>query len=125
MNVNLDEFDPSVLLLVVPLAVIYFGLLIFAVVDLLRDDRRVRGGNKGIWALIIVFINGFGPIIYFLFGRVEGVAGAEGAGPRGGARLGQPARPADHRGTPGRRAGARWTGGSRGPGGRQGRPDDR
>ena len=91
MNVNLDEFDPSVLLLVVPLVVIYFGLLIFAVVDLLRDDRRVRGGNKGIWALIIVFINGFGPIIYFLFGRVEGVAGAEGAGPRGGARLGQPA----------------------------------
>ena len=71
MNVNLDGFDPSVLLLVVPLIVIYFALLIFAVVDLLRDDRRVRGGNKGVWALIIVFINGFGPIIYFLFGRDE------------------------------------------------------
>jgi ABC-2 type transport system ATP-binding protein len=71
MNVNLDGFDPSVLLLVVPLIVIYLALLIFAVVDLLRDDRRVRGGNKGVWALIIVFINGFGPIIYFLFGRDE------------------------------------------------------
>ena len=81
MNVNLDEFDPSVLLLVVPLAVIYFGLLIFAVVDLLRDDRRVRGGNKGIWALIIVFINGFGPIIYFLFGRVEGAPEPREPGP--------------------------------------------
>ncbi len=81
MNVNLDGFDPSMLLLVIPLIVIYFGLLIFAVVDLLRDDRRVRGGNKGIWALIIVFINGFGPIIYFLFGRVEGVEEPRGPGP--------------------------------------------
>jgi ABC-2 type transport system ATP-binding protein len=81
VNVNLDGFDPSVLLLVVPLVVIYFVLLIFAVVDLLRDDRRVRGGNKGIWALIIVFINGFGPIIYFLFGRVEGVAEPREPGP--------------------------------------------
>ncbi len=81
MNVNLDEFDPSVLLLVVPLVVIYFGLLIFAVVDLLRDDRRVRGGNKGIWALIIVFINLFGPIIYLLFGRVEGVPEPREPGP--------------------------------------------
>jgi ABC-2 type transport system ATP-binding protein len=71
VNINLEGFDPSVLLLVVPLVVIYFALLIFAVVDLLRDDRRVRGGNKGVWALIIVFINGFGPIIYFLFGRDE------------------------------------------------------
>ena len=81
MNVNLDGFDPSVLLLVVPLIVIYFGLLIFAVVDLLRDDRVVRGGNKGIWALVIVFINGFGPIIYLLFGRVEGVAEPREPGP--------------------------------------------
>lgn len=81
MNVNLDGFDPSMLLLVIPLIVIYFGLLIFAVVDLLRDDRRVRGGNKGIWALIIVFINGFGPIIYFLFGRVEGLEEPREPGP--------------------------------------------
>ena len=81
MNVNLDGFDPSVLLLVVPLIVIYFALLIVAVMDLLRDDRRVRGGNKGVWALIIVFINLFGPIIYFLFGRVEGVAEPREPGP--------------------------------------------
>ncbi len=81
MNVNLDGFDPSVLLLVVPLIVIYFGLLIFAVVDLLRDDRVVRGGNKGIWALVIVFINGFGPIIYLLFGRVDGVPEPKAPGP--------------------------------------------
>ncbi len=81
MNVNLDGFDPSVLLLVVPLIVINFGLLIFAVVDLLRDDRLVRGGNKGIWALVIVFVNGFGPIIYLLFGRADGVPEPKGPGP--------------------------------------------
>ena len=47
MNVNLDGFDPSVLLLVVPLVVIHFGLLIFAVVDLLRDDRRGPRREQG------------------------------------------------------------------------------
>ncbi len=41
----------------------------------------VRGGNKGIWALVIVFINRFGPIIYLLFGRVEGVAEPKAPGP--------------------------------------------
>ena len=46
MNVNLDEFDPSLLLLVVPLVVIYFGLLIFAVVDLLRMIAASAAGTR-------------------------------------------------------------------------------
>jgi ABC-2 type transport system ATP-binding protein len=72
MNLPLDGFDPTILLLVVPLLVLQLGLLIAAVVDLLRDDRHVRGGNKGIWAVIIVFVNLIGPILYFLVGRVDG-----------------------------------------------------
>ena len=69
---GLEGLTPTTLLLLIPLVVIQFGLLIFAVVDLLRDDRRVRGGNKGVWAVIIVFVNLLGPIIYFLVGREEG-----------------------------------------------------
>jgi ABC-2 type transport system ATP-binding protein len=72
VSVNLPTLDPGILLLVVPLALIQLTLLILAVVDLLRDDRRVRGGNKGIWAVIIVFVNLIGPILYFLVGREEG-----------------------------------------------------
>ncbi len=73
MNLDLPGFDPSILLLVVPLLVLQLGLMVFAVVDLLRDDRRVRGGNKGVWALVIVLVNLVGPILYFLVGREEGL----------------------------------------------------
>ena len=72
MNLSLDGFDPTILLLLVPLVVLQLGLLVAAVVDLLRDERRVRGGNKGVWAVIIVFVNMIGPILYFLVGRVDG-----------------------------------------------------
>jgi ABC-2 type transport system ATP-binding protein len=73
VNLSLpDGFDPSILLLVAPLVLLQLGLLVVAVVDLLRDDRRVRGGNKGVWAVIIVFVNVVGPILYFLVGRQDG-----------------------------------------------------
>jgi len=86
MNVSLDGFDPTLLLLLVPLALLEIGLLVVAVVDLLREDRQVRGGNKGIWAVIIVFVNLIGPIAYLLVGRRDGPA--EPAGPGNGAMPG-------------------------------------
>ncbi len=78
---DLGQFDPALLLLIVPLLLIQLGLMIVAVVDLLRDDRRVRGGNKGVWALIIVFVNLLGPILYFLVGREEGPPEPSAPGP--------------------------------------------
>ena len=60
------------LLLIVPLVLIELGLLVFAVWDLLKMDRQVRGGSKGMWAVIIVFVNVIGPILYLLVGRVDG-----------------------------------------------------
>lgn len=54
----------------IPLIVIELGLLIFALVDLVKREH-VRGGNKIVWVLVIVFINFFGPIIYLIFGRQE------------------------------------------------------
>jgi ABC-2 type transport system ATP-binding protein len=69
---GLESLTPELLLLLVPLVVIQVGLMILAVVDLLRDDRRVRGGNKGVWAVVIVFVSMIGPILYFLAGREEG-----------------------------------------------------
>lgn len=71
MNIGIGGFDPTILLLVAPLVVIELVLLVIAVADLLRDDRRVRGGSKPMWALIIVFVNLIGPILYLLVGRDE------------------------------------------------------
>jgi len=61
----------QIIALVIPIIVIQLGLMIAALVDLERDERRVRGGSKLVWAIVIVFVNILGPILYFIAGREE------------------------------------------------------
>jgi ABC-2 type transport system ATP-binding protein len=81
VTINMPTFDPTVLALIIPLIVIQLAMMILAVVDLLRDDRAVRGGSKAVWAVIIVFVNLVGPILYFIVGREEGPAEPKAPGP--------------------------------------------
>jgi hypothetical protein len=70
----LDNLGMSVgafMLLLIPVALLELGLMIWALVDVLRRER-VRGDNKVVWILVIVLVNIIGPIIYFLLGRNEG-----------------------------------------------------
>jgi hypothetical protein len=55
----------------VPLIVLQLVLLVVALYDLTRPERRVKGDSKVVWALIIIFVNLIGPLIYFLFGRED------------------------------------------------------
>lgn len=66
-----DLKPEQILALLAPIIVIQLGLMIAALVDLDRSERRVRGGSKLVWALVIVFVNVIGPIIYFVAGREE------------------------------------------------------
>ncbi len=61
----------EILPLLVPLIVIQLLLMALALRDLLRPERRVRGGNKGVWALVIVFGELLGPLLYLAAGRIE------------------------------------------------------
>ncbi len=81
MNIGLGGLDPAILLLIVPLVVVELALLLLGIVDLLRDDRRVRGGSKAVWAFIVVFVNFIGPLLYFLVGREEGPVEPQAPGP--------------------------------------------
>jgi hypothetical protein len=68
----MDDLKPEqIIALVAPIVVIQLGLMIAALIDLERDERRVRGGSKLVWALVIVFVNVVGPILYFVAGREE------------------------------------------------------
>jgi len=68
----MTELKPEqVIALLIPVIVIQLGLMLAALVDLGRDERRVRGGNKLVWVLVIVFVNLIGPIVYFVAGRDE------------------------------------------------------
>jgi hypothetical protein len=61
----------QVIALLIPIVVIQLGLMIAALYDLEKADRTVRGGSKLVWALVIVFLNIVGPIVYFVAGREE------------------------------------------------------
>ena len=54
-----------VLLLVIALEI---GLMVWALVDLSKR-KHIQGNSKVIWILVIVLVNLFGPLIYFLVGR--------------------------------------------------------
>lgn len=53
--------------LIAPLIVIQFILMIVALVDLVKI--HATNGPKWLWAIIIVFVNMLGPILYFIVGR--------------------------------------------------------
>jgi hypothetical protein len=66
-----DLKPEQIIALLAPIIVIQFGLMIAALVDLERGERRVRGGSKLVWALVIIIVNILGPILYFVAGREE------------------------------------------------------
>ena len=61
----------QILLLLTPIIVIEIGLIIYALRDLLRPERTVRGESKLMWGLVICFISLLGPILYLTVGRQE------------------------------------------------------
>ena len=63
------EFITNNLPLLIPIFLIQLALIVFALLDLAR--RENTRGPKWVWALVILFVNMIGPIIYFLVGRDE------------------------------------------------------
>ena len=58
------------IVLIVPLVIVQLGLLVFALLDLVKRPR-VRGDNKLLWGILIVLVGIIGPLVYFMFGREE------------------------------------------------------
>ena len=55
----------------IPLILIDLGLIVYCLIDLARPERRVRGGSKLLWALIILLVSTFGPLVYLFLGRED------------------------------------------------------
>lgn len=62
---SLSELIP----LLIPILLLQIVLIVIALRDLI--GRQHTKGPKWAWALVIVLINLFGPIIYLLVGREE------------------------------------------------------
>jgi len=64
---TLEELLP----VLVPLVILQLTLMAIGLYDLTRPERVVKGGNKLVWGLVIVFGQLLGPLVYFLFGRED------------------------------------------------------
>ena len=51
----------------IPIILLQVALMVVALVDLVRRERT--RGPKWAWALVIVFFNLIGPVVYLLLGR--------------------------------------------------------
>lgn len=75
-NIPLDGLPTWVLVAGGLLAVAQISFEVWALVDMLRrpSDQLTLGGRKWLWAIIILFINFIGAIIYFAAGRKPAAA---------------------------------------------------
>lgn len=60
----------DILPLIIPIILLDLGFRIYAIIDIIQEDRRVKGNNKILWVILIAVIN-FGWAVYFLVGRDE------------------------------------------------------
>ncbi|EAD9646268.1 PLDc N-terminal domain-containing protein, partial [Listeria monocytogenes] len=54
---------------IIPVILLYLALLLTAIIDLTKNWNTRK--NPIIWLIVIIVINIFGPIAYFIFGRKE------------------------------------------------------
>ena len=59
----------QIIAIAIPLVAIQLALIILALRDLLRPERRVRGNSKLAWGIVIVVGELLGPLLYFAVGR--------------------------------------------------------
>lgn len=53
--------------IIAPLIILQLVLMLVALVSCIREEET--NGPKWAWVLVIIFVNIFGPILYFVLGR--------------------------------------------------------
>jgi len=57
----------QLMIMLVPLIIIQFSLILFAILQL--NKYGVKNLSKTVWIIIILFVNTIGPILFLLIGR--------------------------------------------------------
>lgn len=65
----MSTLDKTQIALIIPVILLYLALLLTAIIDLTKNWNERK--NPVIWLIVIIVINIFGPIAYFIFGRKE------------------------------------------------------
>jgi hypothetical protein len=61
---NLMQYLPFL----IPVLLIQLGLLIAALLHILRHNTY-RSGNRVLWLIVVIVVNIIGPILYFVIGK--------------------------------------------------------
>ena len=69
MNIAIPETIRQYIPLLIPIALLELGLMIAALIDILKREKTK--GPKWVWIVVAVAVNIIGPIVYFIFGRDE------------------------------------------------------
>lgn len=69
MDINGLAIIQKYLPLIIPIVLLELGLMIAALVDIIRREKTK--GPKWVWIIVVVVFNLLGPIAYFIFGRDE------------------------------------------------------
>jgi len=56
--------------IIIPLAIIQFGLLTAALIHIFKHNTY-KAGNRVLWVVISIGLNTLGPILYFIIGRSD------------------------------------------------------
>ncbi len=64
------ELIVEMLPLIIPIVILDLFFKIYVILDILKEDRVVKGGNKIVWIVVSMVIN-FGWVIYLIFGKDE------------------------------------------------------
>ena len=64
------ELIVEMLPLIIPIVIIDLFFKVYVVLDILKEDRVVKGGNKVVWIVVSMVVN-FGWVIYLIFGKDE------------------------------------------------------
>jgi len=63
----MSQIDGINIAVLAPVLIINLILIIVAVIDLIRIENT--RGPKWLWAIVILFVNLIGPVLYFIVGR--------------------------------------------------------
>lgn len=61
--------EKILLLIIIPIIILQLILVVTALINL--NKQRATNGPKWLWAIIIIFFNLVGPVLYFILGRKE------------------------------------------------------
>lgn len=94
--VNLLNFDPAMLVPLIPVLIIVAVLIGWALIDIVR--RPVQYLPKWVWALIVLLVIPLGAVIYLVIGRGRHHVDADGTPGSFRTRIGEAPYTAAHRG---------------------------